>query len=474
MRRLPTEGGSRIERRIRRVAAALAFATVLVAAAGSTASAQITVGIIGDQTDTTDLNQAYVVLKQGVAALQDRSLDVVLHVGDLVESTQTDAEIRARFAQATALLNTLPAPWYLTAGDHDVNPPVFQQDSTDRSRETLFKQLYGAINPLAAQNLYYSVDVKNYHIVVLYSLEHLDTDPRWGNVFYAQISDQQFAWLEQDLADNTPGKAGTIVLLHQPLWYNWKGWARVHALLARYKVNTVVAGHFHYNQTQVLLDGIDYRVVGSTGGTTKQGNPNSGDLHHVTVMTLGSGGPPSFTMIPLAPYSQTTWTSRPMMDRVQALDQNLGNIYSFAGNSPVYAQNGALVAACGSTAPAQLVLKEIGNAAAVPVNVTITVSSTPAVQVTGASFGAGLCQSDIDEFECQLAPSAGVAVSNTSLIQMSQYPPPPPLWTATIAAQGAVPPVGTDITLTVAQSFIAGNQTYLVYQTGTTKVQGCN
>ena len=282
--------------------------------------AQISVGIIGDQTGTTDLDTAYGVLKQGVASLQAEQLDVVLHVGDLVESTQSEADIRTRFAQATGLLGALSVPWYLTAGDHDVNPPVFKQNSEDRSRETLFKQLYGAVNPLAAQNLYYSVDVANYHIVVLYALEHLNTDPRWGNVYFAQLSDAQFAWLEQDLAANVPGKAGTIVLLHQPLWYNWTGWARVHALLAQYKVDVVVAGHFHYNQSQIKLDGIQYWVVGATGGTTKQGNPNSGDLHHVTVMTLGPGGL-SFSMIPLAPYAQTAWTPKPVMDLVQALDQ---------------------------------------------------------------------------------------------------------------------------------------------------------
>lgn len=436
--------------------------------------AQVTIGIIGDQTGAANLDVAYQVLKQGVAALQGQKMNIVLHVGDLVESTDSEAEIRTRFAQGVGLLNTLPAPWYMTAGDHDVNPPNFQQDSTDRSRESLFKQLYGAVNPLAAQTLYYSFDVQDYHVVVLYSIEHLDTDPRWGNVFYSEISDAQFEWLEQDLAANAPGKTGTIVLLHQPMWYNWTGWARVHELLAAHKVLSVVAGHFHYNQKQILLDGIDYRVIGSTGGTTKQGSSNSGDLYHVAVMTLNGTNPPAFQMIPLNPFVQTNWTDKPIMDRIQALDLNLGNIFSFAGNSPVFSQNGALVSACGSTNPAQLVLKDIGNAAAVPVNVALTVSSTPAVKVTQTVFGAGLCQTDIGEYECQLAPSAGVAVSNNSIIQMSQYPPPPALWTADIAVDAALPPTGTEITVTVAQSFNASNQTYLVYKTGVTKVQACD
>ncbi len=434
--------------------------------------AQISVGIIGDQTGTENLDRAYQVLQQGVAALKGQQLDVVLHVGDLLESTESEDDIRKRFAAATALLKDLPVPWYLTAGDHDVNPPVFKQNSTDRSRETLFKQLYGALNPSAAQTLYYSFDVKNYHFVVLYALEHLHTDPRWGNVFFSQVSDAQFTWLQQDLRTNAANKAGIIVLLHQPLWYNWKGWARVHALLASYKVNTVIAGHFHYNQQQTTIDDIDYRVVGSTGGTTKQGNPNSGELYHVTVMTMDDG-PPEFQMIPLAPYTQTEWTPEPIMDRVQALDQNLGSIFSFANNSPVFLENGVLVKACGSTEPAQLVLKNIGNAAAIPVNVSVTVVSSPPVNVDQAVFGQDLCQGEIGEFGCQLAPSAGIAVANTSLVEVSEYPPPAPLWTATISAQGTPPPVNAPITVKVAESFVAEGQTYLVFKTGTTSVKAC-
>lgn len=459
----------------RRVAAALAIAMLFGGMANLPARAQITIGTIGDQTGAANLDQAYGVLQQGVAGLKGKQLDIVLHVGDLIESTKSEAEIRTLFVQATTNLAGLGVPWYQTPGDHDVNPPIYQQNSTDRSRETLFKQLYGALNPVAAKNLYYSFDVKGYHIVVLDSVEHLHTDPRWGNVFYSRISDKQLHWLELDLAANTPGKIGTIVLMHQPLWYNWKGWSRVHGLLAFYKVKSVIAGHFHYNQVQVAIDGIDYRVVGSTGGTTKMGYQNSGDLYHVSVLKLDQRGGSSYTLIPLDGFNETGWTPKPIMDRIQALDQNLGNIFSFPQNSPVFLQNGKLVGACGATNPARLVLKNIGDAAAVPVTTKIEVTADGrTITFSPSGFGQGLCQVVNNANQCTLNPSAGVAVANTSQVEMSRYPPPPPLWTATIAASTPPPVVGVAISVSDAQTFVHKSQTYLVSKSGATSVQACN
>ncbi len=459
----------------------LAFVLAVIAATITTtmfirtnpASADpLTIGIVGDQTGAANLDTAYEVLQQGVDTLKGESMDVVLHVGDLVESTQSEAEIRNRFAQATAILNQLPAKWYMTVGDHDVNPPAFVQNSPDRSRELLFQQLYSAINPLTANNLYYSFDVKNYHIVVLYSIEHLDTDPRWGDIFYSRISDAQYNWLTADLAANAAGKDGIIVLLHQPMWYNWSDWSRVHQVLAQYKANAVIAGHFHYNQTQLTLDGVNYRVMGATGGTTKQGTANAGDLQHVSLMKV-DGTDIQYKLIPLAPYVQNQWTSRNTMDRIQALDTLMGNIYSFPTNSPVFLDNGKLVASCGSADPAKLVLKDIGNAIARNVSVTINVTGNH-VKTDNGTFGANFCATDIDEYSCSLNASAGVAVSNNSVVEMSSYPPPAPLWTGTVLVDGSPPAIDTPITLQVLMSFNEDNQTYTVFKTGTTKVQGCS
>ena len=179
-------------------------------------------------------------------------------------------------------------------------------------------------------------------------------------------------------------------------------------------------------------------------------------------------------MIPLAPYTNAVWTPRHTMDRLQAVDQILGNIFSFAQDSPVFLQNGVLVKACGTSDAAKLVLDKMGNATAAALNVTVNVTPGPSIQVTQPAFGDGYCEGGGQGLQCVLKPSAGVAMSNTSVVEMSQFPVPPPLWTATLAVSGSPPPLGTAIDLQVLMSFNADNQTYMLYQRGSTKVQGCD
>jgi DNA repair exonuclease SbcCD nuclease subunit len=177
------------------------------------ASSSVRIGIIGDQTWAPDLDKSYDTLRKGVEVLNARGVDLVLHVGDLVESGQSPEQITARFGKGKAILNGLHSPWFMTAGDHDVNPLDWTANSGDRTREALFRSLYGAINPKAKDRLYYSFDAKGYHFVVLYSMEALRTDPRWGNVFYSGISDKQFAWLSANLKRHAKRSKGVVVLL---------------------------------------------------------------------------------------------------------------------------------------------------------------------------------------------------------------------------------------------------------------------
>ncbi len=293
--------------------------------------AQLKIGIIGDQTGSSNLPQSYAVLQEGCQAISEANPDIVLHVGDLVESSQSDSDIETSFTQAVSYLNAISKPWYITAGDHDVNPP---NDYTPGTKNTEKADLFFNLlrneyskrpSCIVPDNLYYSFNFQEYHFICLYSEDCLRTDPRWGNIFMDKISDEQFNWLEGDLNASSFAK-GIVVLIHQPMWYNPTGWKKVHDLLRKYHVLAVVAGHFHYNQDEGYTDGIRYVVVGSTGGTIKDASENAGGLYHVTLLTLDDNNKISLQLIPLKDYSYNQFSDRENMDRVQAIDTMLSNI----------------------------------------------------------------------------------------------------------------------------------------------------
>ena len=434
----------------------------------------IRIGIIGDQTGTLDLDQAYVVMGQGVQALSSRHLDVVIHVGDLLESSASEEEVVNQFAQATSILDNLPVSWFMTAGDHDVNPPVFQQDSDDRSREALFQELYGARVPAVLEHPYYSFDVGEYHFISLYSLEALHADPRWGNVFLSQIGDAQFDWLKQDLEANDTAR-GIVVFLHHPLWYNWSAWQPVHNVLRRYRVAAVVAGHFHYDQSEGRIDGIRYTVVGATGGTVKQGHRDAGNMQHVSVMTLKGHRQVGFELIPLSDNEPLRLTPRRDMDKIQAMDIVLGELWNFAANNPVFVKDdGSLVNACDSAEPARIEIAPIGNPT--DKSMTVQIGYRPDdgnVVLSDVGFADGECEEVVDPFQCVLARSARIFFANNSSVSVNTFAPP--LWGATLAVDGNAPPqAGTALNFDVRLDYEGISGSLYLEREVTTTIQSCN
>jgi hypothetical protein len=299
--------------------------------------ANLKIGIIGDQTGSKDMDFSYSVLKEGCSAISKYNPDLVLHVGDIVESSKNDNDIKEDFNKVAELLssinsNSKPVSWYSAAGDHDVNPPDdYIPGTTDYSKKNLFLQLlqreFLNRNPSTDINkLYYSFDYKNYHFICLFSEDNLRTDPRWGNIFMDKIKKKQFDWLKSDLK-RTSGAKGIIVFMHQPMWYNWSGWKKVHDLLRQYPVIAVITGHFHYNQDEGLTDGIRYIVVGSTGGDIKNASEGAGGLYHVTLMQVTNDNKITLKLIPLNSNSKNlTFTKRKNMDRIQAISTALNSI----------------------------------------------------------------------------------------------------------------------------------------------------
>jgi len=372
-------------------------------------SGEVRIGIIGDQTGTDSMDSAYRTLADGVVALNQRRPHVVLHTGDLLESVKypsatPEEEFRAQFSQAKSILGQLSAPWFLTAGDHDVSAPYHQPDETHNRQ--LFQSLYAP----AKDHLYYSFDQQGYHFVALSSQEFHNTDPRWGTTFRARISDEQMAWLRADLAQHRRAK-GIIVFLHQPLWYQWSNWAPVHELLRKYRVRAVLAGHFHYNQDEGLLDGIRYLVVGAAGAMTKHGSAGAGDLHHVTLLRL-EGRRLDVELIPLRAAGPRRFSSRRDMDRVQALAVNFSNLFA-----------DTTIDTCAGKY--ELHLRSLGNPIDVPVRISVQAISSNYAPLE-SHYNTVACLAGAD---CLLPPGALVQSSNNSSVVPERTTD---LWTATL------------------------------------------
>jgi len=422
-----------VKHSLRRLQAmSLALSTVLFfmgTVHGMPGSPQLTIGILGDQTGSSDLAESYRILAQGVATLQREEVDLVLHLGDLVESTRAKAEIRNDFQTAVDILSSLGKPWYLTPGDHDVNPPERIPDSTDRSREHLFHELLAAHIPEAKHRLYYSFSHNGSHFIALNALEHLHTDPRWGNTFLARISEEQLDWLRRDLEQNKQAEA-IIVFLHQPLWYNWAGWLPVHQVLRDYGVLAVLAGHFHYDQDDGELDGIRYLIFGATGGAVKNANRPAGGMHQVAVLHL-QGRHLTPRLLDAETGEETAFTTRTDADRVQALDYILWGLKGEITNTPSCIKGDGDVDDPPSAAAHAITISNLGNPIDLPVLLAIEHDPSQAQLIT-PHFAEGLCFPGGNGLHCRLPPGIGIAVSNPSFASPC-FPICPPAKTSAVA-----------------------------------------
>ncbi len=448
------------------------------------AQTKLKVGIIGDQTYSTNIQRSYQILSQGIEILSKENIACALHTGDLLESSVSPEEYRARFAEATTLLDKLGKPWHLAPGDHDVNPPQYVPNSTDRSREELYRELYRKREPRLTNTLNHSFDIKGYHFIALNSQEHLHVDPRWGDVFLDKFSDEQYRWLEDDLAKHRNSK-GIIVFIHQPMWYNWSGWMPIHQLLRRYPVLAVVAGHFHYDQDEGKLDNIRYIVVGSTGGVIKEASRDAGNVQHVTVMTI-TGRQVDFRLIPIDGSGPLRITTRADMDRAQAIATSLGDLSCFVNEYPcptdkqnfVCLKDNQLYGNKGQTAKLSLV--RVGNPIDLPVTVRVELLGDK-LSLVSPHFMTGVCQQVIAGSECVLAPANRIESSNTSSVVVPEkvfvngaFVPLPPLWESGLAiTSGSTVAVGDPIELKVRISFQSSQGDVFVEGRAQTSIKAC-
>jgi Icc protein len=178
--------------------------------------------------------------------------DVVVNLGDDIEDESREMDL-ARYGECQAILSGVAAPLVNVAGNHDL---------IHLNRDDLI-HFWRRSGPL-----YYSMDLRGWHLVVLHTIERQDVDIR--------IPQSQLEWLHADLAAT---QAPTVVLMHHSAseqslddsrW--WPG--RSHLALVKERaelrrifeesgrVRAVFNGHLHWNHLDVI-SGIPYVTVQS-------------------------------------------------------------------------------------------------------------------------------------------------------------------------------------------------------------------
>ncbi|RKY62452.1 MAG: hypothetical protein DRP96_00195 [Candidatus Neomarinimicrobiota bacterium] len=401
---------------------------------------EITIGIVGDQFGAYDAEKSYQVMQQAVDKLCAKNPDVILHVGDIVESIRgidTFEDFESNFRRAVTIMNGTQKPWLIALGDHDVVPPRYLACSPDRSREKWFMDCCQRYETPVGDKPYYSKNVAGYHFISLYSMENLHTDPRWGSIFLNKIKTEQLSWLKDDLEENKSSK-GIIVLIHHPQWYVWSNWMEIHGILREYPVIAVIAGHYHYDQDDGLIDGIRYIVMGASGGVVKDTDAHSGGAQEYGLLKLKKDKITAFNLFEVNSDSMLELTPRRSMDRLQAISCMLDNLWKdvnlVASDGEKSLQKSDL------TKDQQIILTSLANPIDIPIEISI---EFPDTLLTDPVWNAG--DSTISGYEpIKLKPGERISWANYS--NVGQWYQPPALWQAKIISDAKE---NTQITLSV-------------------------
>lgn len=178
--------------------------------------------------------------------------DILVNLGDDIEDESREADL-ARYAECQEILMRAKAELVNVAGNHD---------TIHLTRDDLAR-LWRRDGPL-----YYSLDRRGFHLVVLHTLERKDVDVR--------IPNAQLEWLEHDLGETV---LPAVVLMHHSaseqdlsdsFWFRdlnhlalVKERRELRAILeGSGKVRAVFNGHVHRNHLDVI-GGIPYVTIQS-------------------------------------------------------------------------------------------------------------------------------------------------------------------------------------------------------------------
>ncbi|HHE38715.1 MAG TPA: hypothetical protein ENL20_09105 [Candidatus Cloacimonetes bacterium] len=200
--------------------------------------------ILGDRTGGADQQEFEKVVKE-MSAMRP---DFVVTVGDFAEDGRNPED----YDVPLETMKVFDCPVYYTPGNHDIY---------DENSAKIFTEKTG-------NDPYYSFDQGNTHFIIMDN----STVSK-----YEDIEENQRDWIIDDLATNQD-KTNIYVFMHKPFWADGIADGKedfMHDIFKKYNVDAVFTGHWHqyaYNE----FDGIEYFLVGSSGGSFPYKDDNMG------------------------------------------------------------------------------------------------------------------------------------------------------------------------------------------------------
>lgn len=199
----------------------------------------------------------------------------VVSVGDLIEGyTEDQARLDQEWDEIEGFVDQLDAPFFYTAGNHDMNNAVMAETWQRRFGPSFYHFAYKDVLFL----------VLNSELFGMVGAPDVPVPGPW-------TQPQQMDFVRQVLADN-PDPRWTVVLLHQPLWESEpvdEDWLEVERLLGE-RDYTVFAGHFHRYSLNVRNDR-KFITLATTGGGSALRGDLFGEFDHVAWVTMSADGP---------------------------------------------------------------------------------------------------------------------------------------------------------------------------------------
>ncbi len=222
--------------------------------------------VLGDNRSGDD------IYRKIVALVMDRRPDFIVNTGDVIKTPGNKQE----WTRFWELSKPITVPYFLAVGNHDAHPKVPLSEKTYREEVDL-----------PGNELYYSFVAGNSLFIVLDSFMH-DQEKK--------IAGEQLKWLESLLSNSQ--QKHKFVFLHHPLYTDLgKGHHtadsldkypetrdRLEALLAKYRVTAVFAGHEHYYEKR-MVDGFLHIITGG-GGAPMYDKEEYGGFNHFVQVTV--------------------------------------------------------------------------------------------------------------------------------------------------------------------------------------------